>query len=110
MVENVLTLEDIKKRLITITSNDEVKDIDSFWKASFEVGVDPSHLKDDAFPNCGDENLSRELDLTLIHSQRRYDFGFSTPSCMSTYLFFINDISLKTMSSPFLATSKQGLV
>ncbi|XP_028398389.1 uncharacterized protein LOC114521994 [Dendronephthya gigantea] len=72
-----LTAEAINGRLLKImTDKDELKgkNRDAFWRVSFEEGVDPSRINEDAFEE--DEYLDFKLD----HTQWRYDFGFTTPT------------------------------
>ena len=84
-VKDAITPEDIKERLITKTGNKEIKNKDAYWKASFEAGIAPLDVNNDALiSNCEGENRG-DFGLKMIHSQWRYDFGFTTPSCMSTY-------------------------
>ena len=99
--KDVITPEDIKERLITIISNEEVKNKDACWKPSFEVGIAPSDVNYDALSSCDGQNRGC-FGLKLIHTQWRYDFGFTTPSCMFTYkdlgnksIFMVGEVAQK---------------
>jgi hypothetical protein len=52
--------------------------MDGHWRVSFEEGIED--INDDQLPKSGDGN--HDLGLKLIHTQWRYDFGFTTPTCM----------------------------
>jgi hypothetical protein len=75
---------DFDRRLMKIVSNNKDEHA-AYWKISFEKGVDPS--VEDALPESEDD-LHRFPRLKLVHTQRRYDFGFGTPSCMSNYIVY----------------------
>ena len=54
---------------------------DDHWRVSFEEGIDPEDINDNKLPKSKDGNHGF-LDLKLVHTQWRYDFGFTTPTCM----------------------------
>ena len=75
------------KKMVSKTSGNDKTTPDNqqtdgyYWKVSFEEGIDPTDINDDQLPKSGDENRGF-LNLKLVHTQWRYDFGFITPTCM----------------------------
>ena len=81
----LLNIEETQKTISRIDIEGRLtdnKNKDDSWNVSFEAGVDPLDINDDALPRDGNENHGF-LGLKLVHTQWRYDFGFLTPKCMS---------------------------
>ena len=85
-IQNTITPVDINRRIMEKVSQAASRrtEKDAYWRVSFEEGVHPSDIDDDALPKFGDTNRGFPH-LRLVHTQWRYDFGFDTPSCMSTH-------------------------
>ena len=80
-----MTSHDINNRLekvVTSPSTFNTKHKDC-WEVSFEEGVDPLDLNEDALPK--EDKTEQFYDLKLIHTQWRYDYGFTTPSGIFMY-------------------------
>ncbi|XP_028399889.1 uncharacterized protein LOC114523221 [Dendronephthya gigantea] len=76
--KNVFKPADIIRRLKK-KDKAALKDKNGTWDVSFEEGVKPLHINQDALPQPGVKDFG-DLKLRLAHTQWRYDFGFNSPS------------------------------
>jgi hypothetical protein len=78
--QDTFTPAEINRRIEKVVSHTtpHKQELDGHWRVSFEEGIED--INDDQLPKSGDGK--HDLGLKLIHTQWRYDFGFTTPTCM----------------------------
>ena len=74
----------VKKVFSQATSHNQ--ETDGHWRVSFEEGINQTDINDGQLPKSGEGNHGF-LDLKLVHTQWRYDFGFTTPTCMFVLIY-----------------------
>ena len=78
--KKIFTADEIQRRLKKIKDRN-----DTYWKVSFEEGIDPTDINKSALPDG--EGIHGDLGLKLVHTQWRYDFAFVTPSGIYLYRY-----------------------